>query len=677
MSVSLIESEKYLKNDRALIPVYEAFASVIKSMVNNKIDKLRYPVFTSAMKSMLESSELSWLWDKDMTSNDDVLKKLDKLRELDCLRTQRQFTLFPFLEYYYIKNTRGSLSSSDLYELGSQIKQWIFEHKPCLKIIYNEIIDQLPKGNMSPCKPEHYEITLNAVIDSLNNTGVINFYGPGKMHYPHIIIEAFKYCNPIIKFKIERDYLLDDKQLASVLTALATNSSALKTLSLSSMQFSLKKNAINALVNLIFSCSQLQHIDLSNNLISGKNMAGILEFVWHSPVESLNVSYNVVPGAAIMHLFIMNKPQTLLTLNLENSIHDAKDTKRIMRVLQGNSTLQELNMNFCRFDDDSIQQFHYSVMQHKTLRNIYMSLSLMESSCILTKVAKTLSCNPPVMTIDLSRPLGIDESEGILAIFDSLRTNTVLRSLTLSSCRDLDIQSMKSMFDSLQTNTTLTSLSLKGFFGDPEREKLLINWMADNDSLRSLSLNDISDEAAQKIAEKLKSNSCLIALNFEFSSIKTPGFIALMNMMTTNKSIESLDLSTLCVGGDETPVKDENAECIANMLRSNNTLKSLILKCNNICEESSFKIIIKALQSNYSLTTLDLTWGGWEDCSVEIQHRINSILDRNRNLLKISPDIEPVVAFNGGVFFSHAGSSAQPSSFSSSITPLINQISLV
>jgi len=213
-----------------------------------------------------------------------------------------------------------------------------------------------------------------------------------------------------------------------------------------------------------------------------------------------------------------------------------------------------------------------------------------------------------------------------------IRTNTVLKSMTLSAGReggtDTDTCGML-IAESLQRNENITTVIMRSNnFGEKSALQfarlislnktltyldLSSNRMGDsamipffkalrNSHIQILYLNDISlngdDESTQQLAEAIKDNKNLKQLSLFANSLDINGANLMASALKYNFTIQSLDLY-----GNH--IQDSGAEEMAKMLKVNRGLTHLSLQSNAIKQLGIFHIA-EALQGNSSLTSLNL-----------------------------------------------------------------------
>lgn len=153
-----------------------------------------------------------------------------------------------------------------------------------------------------------------------------------------------------------------------------------------------------------------------------------------------------------------------------------------------------------------------------------------------------------------------------------LQYNTTVKELDLS-CNDIGDQGMKSLANALNYNKTLTDLELSG--------------------------NKISYIGIEFLAEVLKTNNTLKVLNLSGNDIDNQGMDSLANALSYNKT-----LTCLKVGGNN-KISDKGIKFLAEVLKTNNTLREMDLSTNNFGIEG-VKYLADMLEHNNTLRKVSL-----------------------------------------------------------------------
>lgn len=229
-----------------------------------------------------------------------------------------------------------------------------------------------------------------------------------------------------------------------------------------------------------------------------------------------------------------------------------------------------------------------------------------------------------------------------------------------------------------KTNTTVDTLSIQIPIFYKKRIQSLSNILMNNTTLQTLNLGGtlLKNSSIVQIAHSLNQVS-ITSLLLRGCSLQTPGVIALGTALTTNTTLQTLDISlnpfdsgaiealgtALSVNTTLTELNlqicfSESSAPLAIGLRSNTTLTSLDISKNNMTEDDAalfgetlslnttlsklcilnmftkregYENIARGMKNNFSITSLGLTTLPMDSRDVLLE--INQILERNRDNL--------------------------------------------
>jgi Ran GTPase-activating protein (RanGAP) involved in mRNA processing and transport len=197
----------------------------------------------------------------------------------------------------------------------------------------------------------------------------------------------------------------------------------------------------------------------------------------------------------------------------------------------------------------------------------------------LLRVCKPNSC------IDLSVRELIDQDMSIVvqrAIMDKRCTSLYLTGNKLSN------QSLSILTDALYNNVNLVELDLSDNQISDYGVSILIDVLVRNRSILSklhLGSNHITDQGVKYLSEMLKTNRSLTHLMLNRNQIGYRGVHVLSHVLAlNNSSLEVLSLSS------NSSINDTCVDLFIVMLKQNNTLKALDLKCCNLSQTSNQRL---------------------------------------------------------------------------------------
>ena len=119
----------------------------------------------------------------------------------------------------------------------------------------------------------------------------------------------------------------------------------------------------------------------------------------------------------------------------------------------------------------------------------------------------------------------------------------------------------------------------------------------------NLSNNKIGNLGSEHLINFLKYDRCVIEeLNIENNNLKDNNIIKISNALMKNKFIK---LNYLNLGNND--ITDNSSKVISNLIFEKNTLKILILRFNNLCNQGA-TIIMNKIKNLSNLKILDLSW---------------------------------------------------------------------
>lgn len=242
------------------------------------------------------------------------------------------------------------------------------------------------------------------------------------------------------------------------------------------------------------------------------------------------------------------------------------------------------------------------------------------------------------------RESNLEDSE-IILLAKALEQNNTVSSLDLSSNKigphhKIGLAAVTALAKTLETNKTLTRLNFRSNNIGPAAAKVLAKALGTNQSLTDLDLssNDIESEGAQAIAEALKTNKKIIKLDLALNKIDTVGIQAIAEALKINRTLQHLDL-----GWHE--IKLPGIQALAHVLGTNqSSLTSLSLSASYIGGKEGVKTLATALETNTSLTKLDLRSTKVESSGAQALAKALRVNQTLRSLRLEASDIDSVGA---------------------------------
>jgi Ran GTPase-activating protein (RanGAP) involved in mRNA processing and transport len=250
----------------------------------------------------------------------------------------------------------------------------------------------------------------------------------------------------------------------------------------------------------------------------------------------------------------------------------------------------------------------------------------------IAAVADALATNTKVRALWLKRnPLKVG---GCIPLARMLQLNTLIEVLDLVNCGILD-EGVNIIFDALRVNRTLRHLYI-GTNGLTEAagERIGQHFAEGKNELHSLyvSCNRMGDRGMLAMARGLAVDRTLQRLSVASNRIGADGCRALTDALARHPSLLLFDIgftrATSAVGELGNRIEDLGAAHIADLLRTNNVIRSLDILHNSI-GQVGLNHLRDAMKLNTSLTTLNFTQFGKVHNEVG-KEELRAAVDRNR-----------------------------------------------
>jgi Ran GTPase-activating protein (RanGAP) involved in mRNA processing and transport len=230
-----------------------------------------------------------------------------------------------------------------------------------------------------------------------------------------------------------------------------------------------------------------------------------------------------------------------------------------------------------------------------------------------------LEC-PALQTLHLDWCLELESAMSDLCTL--LSQSRSLRSLHLSG-RGLHGALLRQLTDALSSNKQLHSLSLAGNGLDDDDARCVASMLAKNHTLTALDLSGnegIGEAGWRELAGALRHNRTLAELDLSSCNLRGASLRPLSEALSTNEQLRSLVLSFNILD-------DDDARCLADMLRKDCTLAKLDLSHNTDIGEAGWRVLTDALRENHTLAELSTS-----NCNISKKERMvmDTCLRRNK-----------------------------------------------
>ena len=287
---------------------------------------------------------------------------------------------------------------------------------------------------------------------------------------------------------------------------------------------------------------------------------------------------------AFAEMLRYNDTLSVLLLD-DNNITSHRHLTQFCVSLYENTTLTELSLSKNAIGDEGATELAEALFENRTtMRVLHLSECGIGSEGV-DLLAHSLIYNRSLISLDLSKnPLG----PGAVRFGEALGTNTVLRTLDLHRCLDLEEEGFRMVCEGLmQPTSALTALDISyyrpGVAPDSNGHgaDYLSQMLTHNRALTFLdfSLGGVGNEGAALLAAALRVNTTLRSLFLVFNGILNEGARQLADALRVNVSLLQLDLS-------RNIFTDVGVAALLGALAVNATLQALNLeKCGRVSAE--------------------------------------------------------------------------------------------
>eukprot|EP01012_Entosiphon_sulcatum_P064410 TRINITY_DN93226_c0_g1_i1.p1 TRINITY_DN93226_c0_g1~~TRINITY_DN93226_c0_g1_i1.p1 ORF type:complete len:1811 (-),score=349.29 TRINITY_DN93226_c0_g1_i1:23-5455(-) len=366
----------------------------------------------------------------------------------------------------------------------------------------------------------------------------------------------------------------------------------------------------------------LRHLNISRNRDLGPEAAEILVRVleFHKALTSIDISYNYIGEEGARFFLDQVKNSTKLKrLNVEGCRCSKPTYFQLELLVAANSHAPGLKTKILRYlagDYDSETTLDFSSYDNFDKWDVDDDNIYDQAADVIAKLLRD-KC-----PFDCVRFAGNRLGDGGCRIFAELFANHgKITRLDLSNnrIRDAGAQALmelaKARYELLQIdlegNKYISPESLQQlkyylqFNKQPKHFKdLLVAIESDRPSLDAVDLSStvtgqVNDHSVEYLCSALRANTHITVLNLSHNHVALRGLQSLANVLKTNRTIISFVMNNNVLEGWKP------AEVMAEVLKVNDTLKSLSLRANEL-EDSAVQFFLDALKQNDVITRIDL-----------------------------------------------------------------------
>ena len=244
----------------------------------------------------------------------------------------------------------------------------------------------------------------------------------------------------------------------------------------------------------------------------------------------------------------LNKNSSLRSLSLEDSGLDSESVPLITELLQSNTNLSELNLSW-NYLKDSCKEIFVSLKYNTHLTSIDLSKNgiTLDNAAFISEM---LLQNKKLTNLNISRnPI----EEGMLKIFDSLKTNNTLKTF-LCNLTMRDYYEKKEISQMLRENCSLTRINCcENWIGIQDAKKIF-EALSENENLQELAIDyiDKENQVNGAVCSLIRRNRTLQKLNFFQMLFSVEGIRDIADALQENFTLIELNLT--CVEKDDSKV---------------------------------------------------------------------------------------------------------------------------
>ena len=308
--------------------------------------------------------------------------------------------------------------------------------------------------------------------------------------------------------------------------------------------------------------------------------------------ESLNMSKQTEKSERwIPHIaFGLHNNTTVRTLNISQNIMSVNEVKAISDSLKNNTTLEELNMSHCLKYGIDFKVIAEVFQTNYTLKKFNISSNFLDDSAV-ADISDCLKNNTTLQELNLSNNMitGIGSKKIAMCFHDGPLQKFDISYNVISD------EGVKAINDSLKNNTVLQEIKMSGVNIDNVEAREMVNLF----QVRKLSVSD-NNIPTETISECLKHNKFLQDLDISKNRITNEGIEKITEVIKVNSILRKLDISKNWITG-------EGLLYLLRSLSNKSGLRDLNILYNNVTN-SEFTDIECCIRSLPFLLQVDASW---------------------------------------------------------------------
>lgn len=342
----------------------------------------------------------------------------------------------------------------------------------------------------------------------------------------------------------------------------------------------------------------------------------IQSFIEHANVDALTI-YDLMHNRETtrqewFQLFVKHliNSTILRQLKLKNEWFGDSEATGLAEVLRTNKSITKLEITSTSITEVGITEIAHALRENVTLTYLDLSCNSYIGNGHI-EIAKMMTCNKKIETLLLNETITNNRRNHEICtwrqeIAKMISVNTTLHHFELGAAFvgnvAWDGSSTNALLRALSINVSLRRISIRGA-RLTDMKGNFPHVLFGNTRIEHINLSNFCSLRNCDILKSMLPNKTIRSLNLS-NLFQTDSFFSCMEMVRTcarliqNNPIEYIDLS-------HNSIEDEGALLIADVLRTNTSLRQLCLSFNKITIRG-VTAIMTSLENNYSLHTLHL-----------------------------------------------------------------------
>ena len=309
--------------------------------------------------------------------------------------------------------------------------------------------------------------------------------------------------------------------------------------SLSLPNCELDQKDIKIIIQAMQTISSLQYVDFTNNILDNELASDVaLVITKNSELEELKFSKLKLSQSGFQHLKThLVKVKGLTTYNITSCSFTEHNAAALVTGISDNSEIQEINLSSCTIPIDQLLSSLSSATKLKRLHlsNCFVKPNEVKKVFGVLKLMKCLQC------VDLSK--NKMESDAVMEIAAMIKNNEHIQSLSLPNCV-LDQKDLRIIIQAMQTVSLLQYVDFNNNILDNELAGDVALLITKNSELMDLKFSKLKlyQTGFQDLNDNLVRIKGLTSIYFINCSFTKENAVTLVSVIINNSEIRALNL---------------------------------------------------------------------------------------------------------------------------------------